>query len=278
MSKSNLKKSKHAFETTLKVNSKITDRRSFLKVSACLPAGLIASSLANSAAAQLIPFGMMNKSAGPSIITTGLVLHLDSANSSSYSGSSTWYDISGNSNHASFTGTPSTSSGSMVFSGGYYANMTNFLAAGRSEFTLEMWINSSSSNSSIAFYDESVESSTYWQFAVQSNRWMTRDVSTGETGGRVNDLNLPSINVGAWTHYCFTYSVSGGFKRIYVNGSQSTSSGTGINQFNTAATSKRIGGSPDGTIFTGSMRQIRAYNFALSDAQVLSNYNNSKFF
>lgn len=44
----------------------------------------------------------------PEVIKTGLILHLDASNPASYPGSgATWFDISGNNNHVSLTGSPS---------------------------------------------------------------------------------------------------------------------------------------------------------------------------
>ncbi len=58
---------------------------------------------------------------GPDIVTNGLVLHLDAANSKSYLGSgTTWNDLSGNGNNATLTNGPSFSNsnrGSIVFDG-----------------------------------------------------------------------------------------------------------------------------------------------------------------
>lgn len=58
---------------------------------------------------------------GPDIITNGLVLHLDAANSKSYPLSGTvWNDLSGNNNHATLTNGPTYSSsnnGNILFDG-----------------------------------------------------------------------------------------------------------------------------------------------------------------
>ena len=63
----------------------------------------------------------MASAAGPNIITDGLVLHLDAANTNSYSGSGTsWTDISGKSNNGTLTNGPTFSSdnlGNIVFDG-----------------------------------------------------------------------------------------------------------------------------------------------------------------
>ena len=46
-------------------------------------------------------------SRGPKLVTNGLSLYLDAANSSSYSGTgSTWYDVSGNNRNATLFNTP----------------------------------------------------------------------------------------------------------------------------------------------------------------------------
>ena len=58
---------------------------------------------------------------GPNIITNGLVLALDAANTKSYvSGSTVWRDLSGNNNSGSLTNGPtfnSANGGSIVFDG-----------------------------------------------------------------------------------------------------------------------------------------------------------------
>ena len=44
---------------------------------------------------------------GPEIVTDGLVLHLDAANSKSYPGTGTsWFDLSGSNNHGTLVNGP----------------------------------------------------------------------------------------------------------------------------------------------------------------------------
>jgi hypothetical protein len=63
----------------------------------------------------------------PSIVRTGLVLCLDAANIKSYPGSgTTWFDLSGNNNNATLTGTPTVSNGVFQFNGTtQYANVSS---------------------------------------------------------------------------------------------------------------------------------------------------------
>lgn len=52
------------------------------------------------------------------IVTDGLLVYVDAANSKSYRGSvGTWYDLSGNGNNGTATGTPVYNSGIMTFAG-----------------------------------------------------------------------------------------------------------------------------------------------------------------
>jgi len=90
--------------------------------------------------------GSGGASSDSAIVLTGLVLHLDSANTASYSGSGViWTDLIGR-NNATLTGSVSYNSGGyMSFSGGYinlysssspYANDFSFEAG---DFSVEIW-------------------------------------------------------------------------------------------------------------------------------------------
>ena len=111
--------------------------------------------------AQNTMFGRHNNYVTPEIttprtgiITTGMVLNLDAANSSSYSGTgTTWTDLSGRGNHGtlfnSVTYSP-TNQGALVFNGNGngngspnpYVNLptTTDFNFGTGDFTLETWI------------------------------------------------------------------------------------------------------------------------------------------
>jgi hypothetical protein len=69
----------------------------------------------------------MSVYAGPEISNNGLVLSLDSSNTTSYPGTgSTWYDISGYNNHCVFNVTPTYSNGTFTFNGtSHYGTITN---------------------------------------------------------------------------------------------------------------------------------------------------------
>ena len=79
----------------------------------------------------------MSIAAGPSIVTSGLVLDLDAANPRSYPGSgSVWYDVSGNGNNASLYNI-TYSSGYLIFNGTTgYGLVSNNVSPGTGNFTV----------------------------------------------------------------------------------------------------------------------------------------------
>jgi hypothetical protein len=84
--------------------------------------------------------------AGPSAVTSGLVLELDAANTKSYTGSgTTWTDLSGNGNNGVLTNGPTYSSlngGYIVFDGinDYVTCSATSSPQFDADFTIESWI------------------------------------------------------------------------------------------------------------------------------------------
>jgi hypothetical protein len=92
---------------------------------------------------------------GPNVITNGLVLNLDAANTKSYPGSGTiWTDLSRSSNNGTLINSPgfsSTNGGSIIFDGVDDFGMlpANNGLQPSAELTLEVWFKSSGSNSRV---------------------------------------------------------------------------------------------------------------------------------
>jgi len=86
----------------------------------------------------------------PSIVTDGLVLHLDAGDSDSYPGTgTTWTDLSGHGNNVTLSGGPtysSTNEGYLNFDGSNdYGYSPSFTADGRN-YTLEVWFKTSTAS------------------------------------------------------------------------------------------------------------------------------------
>jgi hypothetical protein len=92
----------------------------------------------------------MSVKGGPNTVTSGLVLELDAGNIKSYqSGSTTWYDKSGNANNGTLTNGPTFNTGSLgsiVFDGvDDYVTLPDALAP-TSAVTMIFWINKTFTN------------------------------------------------------------------------------------------------------------------------------------
>jgi hypothetical protein len=106
----------------------------------------------------------MPTSAGPDIVQNGLVLDLDAADRNSYvSGSTTWFDLSGNPNNGILTNGPTYSSangGSIVLDGvDDYVNCgnNNSINVTGSGLTLSAWVYRTALNSNSNNYRRIIE-------------------------------------------------------------------------------------------------------------------------
>lgn len=159
----------------------------------------------------------MGISYGPKVITNGLICAFDGANTKSYTGTgSTIYDISGNGNNGTITGTISLSAGAFTFTtGGNYVTTTLNLASG--EYTViasSRWTGGSNGRIITSY-------SNNWLLGHWSNSsenhyaegWVT-NVSTGasDTNWRILAAS-GSTNTDSW--------------QMYVNGVQTFSNSNG---------------------------------------------------
>ena len=149
------------------------------------------------------------------IVTDGLVLCLDAANTRSYSGTGTdWFDLSGNGNHGTLVngvGYSADNKGSLVFDGtNQEISGTNLSSVISNEFTLETWIKTPSFNNNIRglFQISRFLGTFLWtdnSFSVQSN------------GDNAGASALTQVNVDAW--YQLVGIFVGGIRYdMYMNG------------------------------------------------------------
>lgn len=134
---------------------------------------------------------------------------------------------------------------------------------GESEVTVSMWVKPTTWVSTDCLFEDGADGG-YWQNAIYEGTWYTRDSSTGSQGARNNDLALPAVSTGVWTHLCFVYSVAGGYKRVYVNGVQEAEHTTSIDALTTQGTNCYIGRPVSGTYFDGEMTDVALWHSALS--------------
>jgi hypothetical protein len=117
------------------------------------------------------------------------------------------------------------------------------------------------------------ENSIGWQFRVNNSTnyscWTTRNVSGG------GDLVATHFsNDGQWHHYAGTFDPAAGVKRLYVDGVL-VAYQSGVGLINLASSSHLMIGAKDlagtfGNYFTGTIYDVRIYDYALPQYQVAS--------
>jgi hypothetical protein len=216
------------------------------------------------------------------ITTTNIILEYNTFNTSSYNGTGTTiFDISGNVRNGTITGSPTWTTNYFTFVDDYIAttNLSSAIPSANEAHSVELWAyptdngvlvqynNTTSPNTSYHFsaieivggnlevglWNGSAISSTGNIGAVSSNQWhqivLTYDGSVCK--GYIDGVYKGSVNV-AWS------SPMDASQAFYMNFGYSTITSQG-----------------DGTTFNGRFGIMRVYNSALTDAQVLSNYNST---
>jgi len=222
------------------------------------------------------------------IVTNGLVLNIDPANSSSYSGiGNTIYDLAGFGNTGTLTNGPTFSAlngGSIVFDGSNdYVTIGDKLDLGLASYTFSCWFKLNSVSGYQCIFSKSIADYATNRYAlyIDNNKlksFMQGDLSSGD----VDFSSTLTLSTGTWYHITSVYDRSGTLK-LYVNGSLD-SSGT-ISQWQnvniqTSYTFKigsyaNPGDTP--TFFTnGNITSFLAYNRALSATEIMQNYNATK--
>jgi hypothetical protein len=223
----------------------------------------------------------------PKVVTDGLVLALDAGNVKSYaSGSTTWFDKSGNINNGTLTNGPtysSTNGGSIVFDGvDDFVNCGNNLSvtqASNTQFTVNIWVKKSASNKdmSIGTYNDSIL--TGWFLQWFTNNTIYFGISPGSTKYNSTVLNWQNqwYNlVGVFDGSLTTDQNKG---RIYVNSIISNVSNNGgmVTSVPANTLNLTIGGLTNYNSYSGGNIAIaQIYNRALSPQEVLQNYNATK--
>jgi hypothetical protein len=214
----------------------------------------------------------MSSLGGPNIVTDGLILALDAANTKSYvSGSKTWYDTSGNNAHGNITG-------SITFVNAGPQSYMNFAVAGNSNY-ISSSISQNYLDMTIVFQPD---------FTLVSGANLSGLISNGTPASTTDkSLRFGSVNgTGPWAAAnpgdgndwanptATTY---------YRNGITSNTLVSGWNIFGGYRTNQsgfplnfayHLGSSGyPGRSFQGKIACVYMYNRRLTSAEQLQNYN-----
>jgi hypothetical protein len=231
----------------------------------------------------------MSVAGGPNLIKNGLVLELDAGNIKSYqSGSTTWFDKSGNRNNGTLINGPTFNTGSLgsiVFDGvDDYVGGSSSVALSNN-FTVQIAIKpdtlTSGNYCTISSYQQLYGSDLGWYIGIDNRPSLsvgnTVFISIGTDSSFLysaqNALITNNIN-----NYIVSFVCTGGLLSLYVNGIQT--SGLVVNNIartvNYSGTDFFIGRSTGSQRYKGSWYNYLLYNRALSQQEVLQNYNATK--
>ena len=218
---------------------------------------------------------------GENIVRDGLVLYLDAKYS--YPGASgtnpdvyTWYDMSGNENHGELkngVGYSPVGGGSLVFDGiDDYVNLPYTLLSGADNFSVSIWLQSSSSNNGGTLFGN-YPAGNLQLFYGTNYIGMWLDNSSTYLGTSPWSTTLPEFT----TNFTQIVALRKNTRdtEFYINGvlvktGISLSSIGSVNNF-------RIGTNTDGNErYIGKIAQVSMYKRALSAQEVLQNYNATK--
>ena len=222
----------------------------------------------------------------PKIITNGLVLSLDAANNKSYPRSgTTWTDLSGNSNTGTLTNGPTFSNvngGSIVFDGvdDYISGTNNSSLQLLNDLTIGAWVKlGSGGNANQGIFEKMVNNAAainYSGYGItrQDDYFKFWTASSGTYAYTNSNITYSSGN--NW-YYVVGRRMAGN-NRLFINSIlQTDSQSPPLSDSGEVYVIGRYYSNIANTFyFVGNIAHVLLYNRALTDAEILQNYNATK--
>jgi hypothetical protein len=223
---------------------------------------------------------------GPgNIVTNGLVLYLDAANTKSYvSGSTVWNDLSINGNKSTLINGPtynSANGGSIVFDGNNeFASIVNQSPILTPTFTICSFVNplSFNNNGTVIFTREYARLNLGMAYAGNRGAYFfVRGSNYSSTGNELNGVQqFFDFKINTWYHTTFIVDIPGNNYKMYVNGTQIWSSNIVLgSDFLDPGYPGVIASRYNGTSVYSNIEiaNFSFYNRVLSATEILQNYN-----
>ena len=207
-----------------------------------------------------------------SIVTSGLVMNLDAAQTASYPGSgTTWTDLSGRGNTGTLTNGPTYSSdnlGSIAFDGtddSVDLSASSSLTFGSGNFSIDLYLKISTIKSNQYFFDFGANSFVLQYFnnsGTYTLRYLTQATS-------IKDTTYTLVQNQIY-NFCVVRNSGNGY--LFLNGSQINS---WVDSETYTSNTLKIGkyGLSNAANLNGNVYTFKAYNRALSAAEVSQNFN-----
>ena len=225
----------------------------------------------------------------PSIVTDGLVLCVDAANTKSYPGSgTTWTDISGKGHNGTLINGPTFSSdnmGGIVFDGSNDAvtlSANSDFDFGTGNFTIDGFANYNSGNFRTLVCSEHYYASGYngnWIIRVTNTGALAFASYDGQSNEEYSEFSI-TITSNKWFYFAFVREGTGSNEcKFYFNGVLVGSMTVSKSLSNAGNEGLRIGQDLDGpnNNFLGKISNVKIYKGkGLTATEVLQNYNSHK--
>lgn len=214
----------------------------------------------------------MALSHSPSVITNGIVLYLDAANTKSYPGSgTTWNDISNNKNNGILTNSPTFSSsnnGFFTFNGStqFVDSGTNNNLLPTAGLTICSWVKTSVADKFIVDKMDSGLTAGFAMMGTSLSKFQMRI-------GAIESSSLSNITTNTWLFLTGVWTPSTSIKN-YINGVYETQNTTSIPasiadpSVNFWIAKRRTGVD----LWNGNIASVQIYNRALTDTEISQNF------
>ena len=213
------------------------------------------------------------------IVQDGLVLNLDAAVDASYSGGTTWRDLTGG-NDISMANSPlfeKYNGGGFNFDGSNnYGDFGSFNITGGNNYTICIWLKTSSNIAGQNVIDHSAGASG---FGVRMSDSAPRQFYHFVYDSATSDPAAVTLNtetILADTIYHFTLVIKTGNMISYVNGGSKTTGTSTSNNIKASSSNMLLGAAVGGSYggpWAGSFYSVGIYNRVLADDEVLQNFN-----
>jgi len=227
----------------------------------------------------------MSVAGGPNLIKNGLVLELDAGNIKSYqSGSTTWFDKSGNGVNGTLTNGPTFNTGSLgsvVFDGtNDFVNITRpsqIITSGSISVSMwARWTTTGTTTGTIqALVDNNHSNNPLQGFVIQDRPDLSKKTTWSVYPNSTGATSSFQVGDGTWRNIVGTYE--SGSAKLYINGSLD---GLSTSEPNMATVQPNITLGKwqfgDSRYLNGNISLTQIYNRALTASEVLQNYNATK--
>jgi hypothetical protein len=211
-----------------------------------------------------------------------VVLYYNTFNTSSYSGSGTTItDLSGNSRNGTITGSPNWSANYFTFTDDYITtpNLSSAIPISNEVHSVELWVYPTDNGVLVQYNGTTTPNVSYHFSAIEI---VGGNLEVGLWNGSVvaSTGNIGAVSFNQWHQIVLTYN--GSVCKGYIDGVFKGSVNTIFNSpmddsllFYMNFGYRDFTSQGDGTDFNGRFGIMKVYNIALTDAQVLSNYNST---